>query len=655
METRRLVLAVVLTLAVILVWNYVWKPEPKPPAAPEAQRAGEPVKRGPAKKAIDQFIEEQRSSGESSRDVKLDPEAPATREVTVDTDLYRIVFTSDGGAIKSFRLRKYKDLPPDFITAKEKLLAKSAGDRTMHRSQKKESFAKMSSILADSRAAAYAGDALSDDEAKHLEEMTEEFYTTARKLSNADFIERRGAASRIRERAASRGSEENFDGDTRRRLELLEGVELVPSYLSEIGENALRTVYGDETTDGGKVFKTLPFRTTSPANVTVRSGSVSTIRFVASFNQGTGKLIKEYRIKPEGYAFDLSYRIEAASAGSIGLPAVETWLGPDIGSSGIEPKGRYSSGGIVASDGPNLLDEPFEFTDGLKWAALQDRYFIVSLANNVAWLLGSAPMLQGSELKWVLPIVPGASSSISVYAGPKAIDELKEQGGGLERVVDFGWLSVIAKPIYFLLKLFYSFLGNYGLAIIVLATLIKIVFYPLTLKQTQSMKKMQAVGPEIKRLKEKYKNDKETLNKETMALYKKHEVNPMGGCLPMLVQFPVLFALIRVLPIVIELRQSPFIFWLNDLSEPDPYYVTPILMGAAMVAQQKLAPSTADPKQSRMMMMMSVLFTWFFLSFSSGLVLYWFTGTLLQIVQQIVTDRWKRTKEAAGPPAKANG
>jgi len=642
METKRLIVAVALVIVVVLLYNHFLAPKPKPrpiegPGAP-AMEATRATSKPDA--ALKRYLEQQMARGQAETSLQPSGAEVVEKEIVVDTDLFRVVFSTDGGAIKSLRLSRYKDLPPDFITAKEKLLGKNSDDRPMNEFQLANARETLSGIVSDFRKDFFGKRELSSVEEDRLKELVKTFYGTAKRVCNFDLMTRRASAKRIRQSLTDEWSGTSRDGRTMRRLELLEGVELVPRYLSEIGEYMLKTVYpvtqgeSNETT-----FETVRFNTDLPSGTVIKTESgFSTIRFEASFNDNVVKLVKEYRISADSYVLDLSYSIETASSATLDVQSIETWLGPDVGSSGVEPKGRYSSGGIVAAAGTQLLDDAFGFNDMLAWAALQDRYFIVAMARKDAWLIGSSPFLQGFNLRWVVPLTANADSSVKIFAGPKDIDELKTLGTGLEKVIDFGWFTFIAKPIYLLLRYLYSIIGNYGVAIIILALLIKIVFYPLTVKQTRSMKKMQMVGPQVKMLREKHKNDKERLNKEIMALYKKHEVNPMGGCLPILIQFPILFALIRVLPIVIDLRQAPFILWLHDLSEPDPYYVTPILMGVAMIVQQKMTP-TSDPKQAKMMLMMSVVFTFFFLSFSSGLVLYWFCGTIFQLAQQLLMKK----------------
>jgi YidC/Oxa1 family membrane protein insertase len=236
---------------------------------------------------------------------------------------------------------------------------------------------------------------------------------------------------------------------------------------------------------------------------------------------------------------------------------------------------------------------------------------------------------------------PGETVTLDylLYFGPKDLDILKAVDHQLARAIDFGFFAPIARPLLHVLKFFYSFIGNYGVAIILLTAIIKALFWPLTQKSYSSMKAMQKLQPEMLRIKEKYKNDRERLNRETMELYKTNRVNPLGGCLPMLVQIPVFFALYKVLLDAIELRHAPFALWLTDLSAKDPYYVTPIVMGATMFIQQKMTPTNMDPVQAKMFMIMPIVFTFLFLNFPSGLVIYWLVNNVLTIAQQFFINR----------------
>ncbi|HPD20532.1 MAG TPA: membrane protein insertase YidC, partial [Deltaproteobacteria bacterium] len=241
-------------------------------------------------------------------------------------------------------------------------------------------------------------------------------------------------------------------------------------------------------------------------------------------------------------------------------------------------------------------------------------------------------------------IEPGSSMerSYEIFSGPKELQTLKSAGNELRKALDFGFFDIIAKPLLMAMNWIYSFTMSYGWSIIILTIIIKILLYPLTLKSFTSMKELQKVQPLMKELQAKYKDDKQKLNQEMMRLYKEHKINPMGGCLPMLLQIPILFALYKVFYQAIELRHTPFhLFgtWLPDLSARDPYFITPILMGVSQFVMQKMTPTPGDPTQQKIMLIMPVFFTVLFLNFPSGLVLYWLISNILSIIQQAYINR----------------
>ena len=301
-----------------------------------------------------------------------------------------------------------------------------------------------------------------------------------------------------------------------------------------------------------------------------------------------------------------------------------------------------------------------EYQGSIRWIAQEDKYFAAALAsvnrNNdvVIWSEenGGDRKTQGAEIAYE---VTGGKGEFLLYAGPKKHEILKPFDVGLEHIIDFGFFSILSRPLFWLLKLLYSFTGNYGWAIILITIVVRIPFIPLINKGQKSMKKLQEVQPHMAAIKEKYKKDPQKMQKEIMQLYKKHKVNPVGGCLPMLIQLPVFFALYKILLIAIELRDAPFIFWITDLSAPDSLFghigtfslggPLPYLMGITMVIQQKMTPSGMDPKQARIMMLMPIVFTFMFLGFPSGLVLYWLISNLLGIAQQYRVN--KKSKSAA--------
>jgi len=236
----------------------------------------------------------------------------------------------------------------------------------------------------------------------------------------------------------------------------------------------------------------------------------------------------------------------------------------------------------------------------------------------------------------VAAIAPNSSGSVSVslYAGPQEQDALKSIAPGLDLTVDYGWLTVVAAPLFWLLQFLYKWVGNWGVAIILLTVLIKAVFFPLSAASYKSMAKMKLVTPRMTKLREQYGNDRARLNQAMMELYKTEKINPLGGCLPIVVQIPVFISLYWVLLASVELRHAPFYLWIHDLSAQDPYYVLPLLMMGSMVIQTKLNPVPPDPVQAKVMMIMPFAFGVMFFFFPAGLVLYWLVNNILSIAQQ---------------------
>jgi YidC/Oxa1 family membrane protein insertase len=228
------------------------------------------------------------------------------------------------------------------------------------------------------------------------------------------------------------------------------------------------------------------------------------------------------------------------------------------------------------------------------------------------------------------------SRTFTLYAGPKRLDLLSAFGKGLDRLVDYGWFGILAKPMFWLLTFFYSLTRNYGVAIILLTIVVRaLLFYP-SLKSAMAMEEMKALQPQLTAIREKYKKDPQKMNQEMMRLYKEHKVNPMGGCLPMLLQLPFFVALYNVLNVSIELRQASFLPpWIKDLSVYDPYYVLPILMGVSMIFTMKMTSTTMDPQQAKMMMFMNIAFIFLFAWLPAGLLLYITLSNVLSIVQQL--------------------
>lgn len=288
---------------------------------------------------------------------------------------------------------------------------------------------------------------------------------------------------------------------------------------------------------------------------------------------------------------------------------------------------------------------------GVLWGAVQDNYFILAAAPEPGDLSlkanhegGEGGVFRTALEKGNLEILPGVERTLacSWYLGPKVEKFLAPAPNDLATIITYGWTDFLAKPLLVLLNWLHGFVKNWGVAIIILTIIIKAVLWPLSQKSYRSMNQMKKLQPLMARIREQYKDDRQKMNEEMMRLYKTYKVNPMGGCLPMAVQLPVFLGLYQALLGAIELRHASFIthlpftdmIWLADLSAKDPYYVTPLIMGATMFLQQKLTPAPGDPTQAKIMLFMPIIFTFLFLNFPSGLVVYWLVNNVLSIAQQ---------------------
>ncbi|MGH7357694.1 MAG: membrane protein insertase YidC, partial [Candidatus Rokuibacteriota bacterium] len=320
-------------------------------------------------------------------------------------------------------------------------------------------------------------------------------------------------------------------------------------------------------------------------------------------------------------------------------------------------------------NGPELKD-PLIVPDAVvagahRWAALENDYFIAALIRpEAAFSRGRAKDV--AHVGMVFRAVDvGASrtweTTADLYVGPKEWVRLRALGVGLEEAQNrnygrFMWVLFpmwwFCVPLLWLMNFFGTWLPgqNYGVAIILLTVLVKLVFYPLSLKSMRSMKQMQTLQPQLNALRSKYRSDPQRFQREQMEMFRKQGVNPMGGCLPMVVQIPIFYALYLTLQYSVELQGAPFMLWITDLSKKDPYYVLPILMGISMLVQQKMTPTVGDPRQAQIMLIMPVVFTFMFLEFPTGLVLYWLVNNVLSIGQQYLIDR-----SAARPPEGGRG
>lgn len=399
-------------------------------------------------------------------------------------------------------------------------------------------------------------------------------------------------------------------------------------------------------------------------------GSGDTLEVPLTYRDPEGvEYTKVYTFKRDSYHVDVRYIVDNKSA--------SPWSGhfyghllrtePDTGGAGGILTGRMPSymGGAYYT--PEALYNKIKFSElGKKddelplegpsgWAAMLEHYFVS------AWLPkpeGKYQFYNQSNTKLLKPeyklgfldlapttVAAGEQGELgaAIYVGPKERDRLDAQEiDGLNLTVDFGWLTVIAEPLFWVMRKINSVVGNWGWTIILITILIKAIFLPLSAASYKSMAKMRRLSPRLKTLKERYGDDKPKFQQEMMKLYKEEKVNPAGGCLPILVQIPVFIALYWVLLESVELRQAPWAFWIHDLSSKDPLYILPVLMGGSMLVQQFLNPAPMDPMQQKIMMALPIVFTVFFLSFPAGLVLYWVVNNTLSIAQQwMITRRYQ--------------
>ncbi len=385
-----------------------------------------------------------------------------------------------------------------------------------------------------------------------------------------------------------------------------------------------------------------------------------------SLQQGDVKIIKRFSFTRGQYLVGVEYVIDNQSA--------TKWNGQLYGQIKRDSKNFAKTnammmsaylGGAVTTKEENykkvkfddLRKAPFETTEQGGWVSLIQHYFISawipdSNTTNTFKLSqqGTNDVFLFSFIGSPVDVAPGAQGSIKAnfYAGPKDTDSLKTISPHLDLTVDYGFLWMIGEPLFWLLKHIHAFLGNWGLAIIGLTVIVKALFFHLSATSYRSMAKMKKLAPKMAEMKERYGDDRQKMSQEMMKLYKDEKVNPLGGCLPMLIQMPVFLALYWVLMESVELRHAPFYGWIQDLSVMDPYYVLPLIYGVTMWFMQKLNPQPTDPMQARVMQMLPLVFTFMFLWFPAGLVLYWVTNNILTIAQQYVI-----TKQIENADAKA--
>lgn len=548
MENQRAILAIALSVAILIVYQYFFIPArtPAPEQKPAAGTIDVPVV-APPEKAVVPALSGNQSMSASQRPLPIH----AGREIPVQTDLYKAVFSEADGVIQSYQLRQYREtVEPG---AAEKELVRTASNEGLPL-----------------------------------------FFSWGVEPARADHL-----------------------------------------------------LYAAATD-----------------SVVVKGDKAGTLAMTGQLASGVA-IDKVFRFQRDDYRIELTVTVHNNSAVPLqGAPYLTLVNRPftDAASQFLfHGPAAYVDGVLeeVKVDDLKKAGGSRSFTGNVRWAAYEDTYFMTGIMPQE--MGQSTAHFSVAEEDKVTTVLAGAADTIqpkgsktyayTVYFGPKDLKLLRTMGNDLERVVDFGWFDVIARPTLYLLNFLYNYVGNYGVAIILLTVLIKLAFWPISHKGMKSMKTMQKIQPKMAKLREKYKDDKARQQQEMMKLYQTYKVNPLGGCLPMVLQIPVFFALYKVLLQSIELRHAPFMLWINDLSAPDRLFigfeipwlhgipVLTLLMGASMFVQQKMTPSTGDPMQAKIMMFMPVIFTFMFLNFASGLVLYWLLNNLLTIAQQYVINK----------------
>ena len=417
-----------------------------------------------------------------------------------------------------------------------------------------------------------------------------------------------------------------------------------------IAESGLIGANGTDTASGRPVFS-------STASTYELSEGQQALDVDLVYNQGGVEIIKRFEFKTSDYQVGIRYivrnlTVQPWSATFFGQfrrdahqPETDfsTGMKPFLGAAIREQDKNYSK-----YDFSDIDDKTVKTSIQGGWLAFVQHYFVSAWVppqdNKNRYTLRK---LKGNDIYLMavtgekINVAPGDTGEykVDLYVGPKDQNALKELSEYLDLTIDYGFLWMLAKPIFAALQMIHSLLGNWGWSIILLTIFIKILLYPLSAASLKSMAKMRILQPEMARIKELYGDDRQKAGQEQMALFKKHRVNPLGGCFPMLLQMPVFIALYWVLSESVEIRHSPWIFWIQDLSAKDPLFILPLIMGASMFLMQKLQPAPTDPMQAKVFQFMPIVFTFFFLMFPAGLVLYWTVNNLLSILQQLLVNR----------------
>ena len=541
---RRALIAVVISLVILVVYQEVLLRFVYPPPAPQAESAAPAPNAEPPAAPAPQAAPELTAPAEPARAAGAAAEA---RHVTVDTELYTAVFTSLGGRLESFRLKRYRTTVDPDSPPQEVVVPGEGGDYPFG-------------------------------------------------------VELRGHQNK-----------------------------------SDVG--VAYHVGGGDLDLKGDATGTLDFTWESDA----------------------GTVIKRFTFRGDRYDFDAQ-----VGARNLSNEYVEIGLSWDKGiQMPPQPGSEIIFNRVVYLDGRKLIETTFDKVTGnvvtpspgnsIGWVGYAGQHFLAAMipVDDPNFRLWLKTRDHTAETRLLFPVAAApVDHRLDIYMGPKDVDALEGVGHGLARAVNLGWFDFIALPLLHLLRFLDGFTGNYGVAIILLTIGIKVLFIPLTQRSFRSMREMQKLQPQMAKIRERFKDDSEQMNKEIMELYRRHKVNPLGGCLPMVLQIPVFIGLYQALQNSVQLRHAPFMLWINDLSAPDrlgslqlPFVQHPgipvltLLMGASMFVQQWMTPSAGDPAQQRAMMIMPLMFTFMFVNFPSGLALYWLVNNLLTIAQQYYMNR----------------
>ena len=577
---KRAILAILLTFAIIIFWTFIQSKVFPPPPSKTPRQEVKKEEVSPQEKTAEKKAEIIKSKPLEREKTALRPKAVPQKEVRVETQNYWAVFTSDDARLKHFKLKEYEDrVRQSAITIKLTQFVDEILSKKVEEPKKPEPL-----------------DLVNTREEKDL-------------------------PLGLTFNGSNLPLHENWEVD-KDQLRLLQNGEKGEITFSRSLENGLKIV---------KRFKFSSDRYTINLEVEAQNSSSKEITNQLGL-EWIGEIELARLAKEENKDFGLRYSF-------LRNQKVEK---KEFGGSG-------TSGCVPGCGTQKTTIEPFETVEkgDIKWFSFGGEYFTALLIPPPSKEI--ALSVKGSEKELLRADVMTPSISIPpqgkvnatyrIYLGPKDEDRLKSLDVGAEKLTDFGFFTIVAKPLLWFIRVTHKVTGNYGIDIIIISILIKIIFLPLTQISMKSMKEMQKVQPEMSRLKEQYKNDKARLQQEIMLLYKRRKINPMSGCLPMLIQIPVFIALYNALQNGIEMRHAPFFLWIVDLSAKDPIYITPIIMGATMFIQQKMTPSAADPAQAKMFLLMPVMFTFLFLNFPSGLVLYWLVNNVLSIAHQYYLNK----------------